>query len=112
MSLALRPLRGPDLDAALDDLARLRIAVFRDWPYIYEGSLDYERAYLESYRASAGGIAAGVAAWKYSLLSLWTKIASGRTARIARMAETLARTTCFSAVTKAPSLASCSFHQP
>lgn len=59
MSLALRPLRGPDLDAALEDLARLRIAVFRDWPYIYEGSLDYERAYLESYRASAGGIVVG-----------------------------------------------------
>ncbi|AOZ68718.1 GNAT family N-acetyltransferase [Rhodobacter xanthinilyticus] len=59
MSLTLRPLRGPDLDAALDDLARLRIAVFRDWPYIYEGSLDYERAYLESYRASAGGIVVG-----------------------------------------------------
>ncbi len=59
MSLTLRPLRGPDLDAALEDLARLRIAVFRDWPYIYEGSLEYERAYLESYRASAGGIVVG-----------------------------------------------------
>jgi GNAT superfamily N-acetyltransferase len=32
--------------AALDDLARLRIAVFREWPYLYAGTLDYERRYL------------------------------------------------------------------
>jgi len=32
--------------AAIDDLARLRIAVFREWPYLYDGSLDYERRYL------------------------------------------------------------------
>lgn len=32
--------------AALDDLVRLRIAVFREWPYLYEGTLDYERRYL------------------------------------------------------------------
>ncbi|WP_136682607.1 GNAT family N-acetyltransferase [Falsirhodobacter xinxiangensis] len=38
------------LDGAhLDDVARLRIAVFRDWPYIYDGDLDYEREYLRSY---------------------------------------------------------------
>jgi hypothetical protein len=24
----------------------LRIAVFRDWPYLYDGSLEYEREYL------------------------------------------------------------------
>lgn len=32
--------------AALPDLARLRIAVFREWPYLYDGSLDYEERYL------------------------------------------------------------------
>jgi len=32
--------------AALEDLARLRIAVFREWPYLYDGALDYERRYL------------------------------------------------------------------
>ena len=32
--------------AALDNLARLRIAIFRHWPYLYDGSLDYERRYL------------------------------------------------------------------
>lgn len=52
-------LTGAALDAALDDVARLRIAVFRDWPYLYDGSLDYERRYLESYRASDTAVVVG-----------------------------------------------------
>lgn len=49
MTLTFRTLSGPELEAALDDLARLRIAVFHDWPYLYDGSLDYEREYMSSY---------------------------------------------------------------
>jgi len=30
-------------------LARLRIAVFRAFPYLYEGTEDYEKAYLQTY---------------------------------------------------------------
>lgn len=30
-------------------LAELRIDVFREWPYLYEGSLDYEKNYLAHY---------------------------------------------------------------
>lgn len=55
----LRTLTGAALDAALDDVAALRINVFRDWPYLYDGSLDYERRYLETYRNSAGAILVG-----------------------------------------------------
>ena len=47
-----RLLTGSDLDAALDAVAALRISVFRDWPYLYDGDLAYERNYLEAYRAS------------------------------------------------------------
>lgn len=47
--MEVRVLTGAALDDALDDVARLRIAVFRDWPYIYDGSLDYERKYMQSY---------------------------------------------------------------
>jgi len=54
-----RVLTGPALYAALDDVAALRIAVFRDWPYLYEGSLDYERRYLDSYRTSPGAVVVG-----------------------------------------------------
>jgi len=45
----LRVLTGPALETALDDIARLRIRVFRDWPYLYDGDLDYEREYLKDY---------------------------------------------------------------
>ncbi len=59
MTLQLRPLTGPDLDAALDDLARLRITVFRDWPYLYDGDLDYERRYMAAYRDNPAAILVG-----------------------------------------------------
>lgn len=35
-----------------DDLAALRIAVFRDFPYLYEGTTEYEKAYLQTYAQS------------------------------------------------------------
>jgi GNAT superfamily N-acetyltransferase len=44
------------LGARIDDIAHLRIAVFRDWPYLYDGDLDYERRYLGRYAQSAGSI--------------------------------------------------------
>lgn len=52
MGAALRfeTLTGAALDKALDDVARLRIEVFRDWPYLYDGNLAYEQDYLQSYR--------------------------------------------------------------
>lgn len=52
-------LTGAALDAALDDVARLRIAVFRDWPYLYDGDLDYERGYLEVYRNNPRAVVVG-----------------------------------------------------
>jgi GNAT superfamily N-acetyltransferase len=55
----VRPLRGPDLEAALSDVAGLRITVFRDWPYLYDGSLDYERQYLDTYRDNPDALLVG-----------------------------------------------------
>ncbi|MGR3377107.1 GNAT family N-acetyltransferase [Salipiger abyssi] len=52
-------LTGAALDAALDDVARLRIAVFRDFPYLYDGDLEYERGYLQTYRDSPGAVLVG-----------------------------------------------------
>lgn len=54
-----RVLTAAALDAALDDVAALRIAVFRDWPYLYDGDLDYERRYMQSYRDSDGAVLVG-----------------------------------------------------
>lgn len=55
----VRALSGRELEAHLDDVARLRIAVFRDWPYLYDGTLDYERAYLQTYRDNPGALLVG-----------------------------------------------------
>lgn len=40
---------GAGIAEVSDDLAKLRIAVFRDYPYLYEGSLEYEKSYLQTY---------------------------------------------------------------
>ena len=50
MTLTLRELRGEAVAPHLDALAALRIAVFRDWPYLYDGDAAYERDYLAAYR--------------------------------------------------------------
>lgn len=55
----VRALRGADLEAALGSVADLRITVFRDWPYLYDGSPDYERAYLATYRDTPGALLVG-----------------------------------------------------
>jgi GNAT superfamily N-acetyltransferase len=55
----VRALTGAALEAALEDVARLRIEVFRAWPYLYDGDLAYERDYLQSYRDSGNAIVVG-----------------------------------------------------
>ena len=52
-------LTGAALDQALDGVARLRIEVFRAFPYLYDGDVDYERRYLEVYRESARAVLVG-----------------------------------------------------
>ncbi len=49
MEVTLRVLRGAEMTGWLPDLARLRIAVFRDFPYLYDGDLTYETRYLARY---------------------------------------------------------------
>lgn len=46
---AVETLAGAAASSVVEVLARLRVTVFRDWPYLYEGSLDYERRYLSKY---------------------------------------------------------------
>ena len=40
---------GSALTKYIDDIARLRIEVFKDFPYLYDGSMAYERNYLQTY---------------------------------------------------------------
>lgn len=48
----LERLTGKTLSQRLEDLARLRIEVFRAFPYLYDGDLAYEQRYLETYLRS------------------------------------------------------------
>jgi len=57
MSIETQIVRGKELARYINDLARLRIQVFRDYPYLYDGSEDYERRYLETYSTSPGAMA-------------------------------------------------------
>lgn len=42
-------LQGCDARPHFADMARLRIELFREFPYLYQGDVDYEKAYLETY---------------------------------------------------------------
>ncbi|MEM9630670.1 MAG: GNAT family N-acetyltransferase [Pseudomonadota bacterium] len=59
MPVEIKSLTGEELKAALNDLARLRIEVFRDWPYLYEGSMAYEEKYLQRYAETEGALIVG-----------------------------------------------------
>jgi GNAT superfamily N-acetyltransferase len=43
---------GAALGQYIPDLARLRLQVFREWPYLYDGDEAYERRYLQTYLRS------------------------------------------------------------
>ena len=47
--LTMHPLQGESLKPWLEGLGKLRIAVFHEYPYLYEGTLEYELDYLNSY---------------------------------------------------------------
>src|SRR4051812_1177856 len=55
MSVGITKLSGAAIATRLDDLARLRIEIFRSWPYLYKGSLAHERHYLPRYAEAKTG---------------------------------------------------------
>lgn len=56
MSVHVRPLSGDELAEHLPALAVLRIAVFADYPYLYEGDAEYEHRYLAEYAAAPDAV--------------------------------------------------------
>jgi GNAT superfamily N-acetyltransferase len=42
--------------AAIPQLAALRIEVFRDWPYLYDGTVEYEARYLREFAEEPGSV--------------------------------------------------------
>ncbi|MBY0559310.1 GNAT family N-acetyltransferase [Hyphomicrobium sp.] len=54
--LEVKSVTGEDILKVLPDLSRLRMIVFRDWPYLYEGTLEYEQKYLEKFAKAKGAV--------------------------------------------------------
>ena len=48
-SVTVKRVVGRELAAHIGDVARLRIQVFRDFPYLYDGTAAYEEKYLQTY---------------------------------------------------------------
>ena len=48
-AIEIKHLSGSEIEAYIPDLARLRIEVFRDFPYLYDGTPEYEERYLQTY---------------------------------------------------------------
>jgi GNAT superfamily N-acetyltransferase len=49
MNLSLEALMGANIESVIDDLAGLRMVVFKEFPYLYQGSVTYELKYLQTY---------------------------------------------------------------
>lgn len=55
-AIAIYQRTGKSIEPSLDAVAALRIQVFRDFPYLYDGSQAYERDYLSDYAKVASGL--------------------------------------------------------
>ena len=51
-ALRIETFSGSDLARMLPALARLRMRVFREWPYLYDGEAAYEEDYLAGFGAA------------------------------------------------------------
>ena len=47
--MTYKTFKSEEIKTVFEDLANLRITVFRDYPYLYEGTLEYEKEYLQTY---------------------------------------------------------------
>jgi GNAT superfamily N-acetyltransferase len=56
LTVAVRPLAGAEIAAAIGDLAALRIAVFAAYPYLYDGDAAYEAEYLKEFIAAPDAV--------------------------------------------------------
>lgn len=54
--LRLQNFHSSEIEPHLDALGALRISVFREYPYLYDGSLEHERDYLRVYLRSKGSL--------------------------------------------------------
>lgn len=49
MNIVFKKASGGEIQPYVEKLGQLRIQVFADWPYLYDGDLEYEKKYLQTY---------------------------------------------------------------
>ncbi len=54
--IKIQALTGLSVQRYIDQVARLRITVFREFPYLYDGTLEYEAKYLQTYIQSPDSV--------------------------------------------------------
>lgn len=55
-NVEIKALKGAEARKYVDDIADMRISMFKEYPYLYDGSIEYEREYLETYFKSENSI--------------------------------------------------------
>ena len=59
MSVRVETLDGSRLTASLGELSALRLRVFREWPYLYDGDATYEADYLRTFATAPDAMIVG-----------------------------------------------------
>lgn len=54
--ITIRPFTGAEVERHIPNVARLRIEVFREFPYLYDGDMQYEATYLRTYSESKDSV--------------------------------------------------------
>lgn len=54
-TITFETLQG-DFGSALNEVARLRLSIFREFPYLYEGTAESEAEYLQTYAQAPGAL--------------------------------------------------------
>src|SRR5436189_3495332 len=55
-AIRIQCVTGAEILPFIPDAAHLRITVFREYPYLYDGTMEYEEKYLRTYSESAGSL--------------------------------------------------------
>lgn len=55
-AITLQTFTGANVERYIPEVARLRIEVFREFPYLYDGTMDYEANYLRTYTTSPDSV--------------------------------------------------------
>ena len=54
--ITVQAFTGKDVERYIPEVAKLRIEVFREFPYLYDGTMEYEAKYLRTYTASPDSV--------------------------------------------------------